>query len=396
MQSMVRSFIGLGRGRLLNRIAELFRSSSTGPSYGAIIASIIAIAVVDSLTPLSLDEWMLYYIPLVLSFALFEPALPIGIAFAATILIIVASVVSPPGLDPRIEAINRGLGVTGLWVTAVLGYLFIRGKLTLREQSAMLRAANEQLQTEMKLRAETQAALDQAQRMEVVGQLAGGLAHDINNMLTVVTGGIELATQRIEDDKAREFLGRARQAVDMGAKLNRQLLTFARRRKLDPVRFNLNQHVADVSKLLERSVGAQATLSMELASDPSIVTVDPGEVDNTLLNLVINSRDAMPSGGALKIETHDITLDAATAAGIPDAYAGEFVCLSVSDSGHGMAPEVLCRAVEPFFTTKEPDKGTGLGLSSVYGFARQSGGFLNITSDVGKGTSVSIFLPRAA
>jgi signal transduction histidine kinase len=386
---MIRSFIGPGPGHLLDRIAGLFRSSSTGLLYGVIVASIIAIAVADSLTSSSLDEWMLYYVPLVLSFALFEPALPIGIAFAATILIIVATAISPPGLDPTVDAINRGLGALSLWVSASVGYFFVLNKLKLR-------TANEKLEAEMKLRAETQAALDQAQRMEAVGQLAGGLAHDINNMLTVVTGGIELATQRIEDDKAREFLARARQAVDMGAKLNRQLLTFARRRKLDPVRFNLNQHVADVSKLLERSLGAQATLSMELASDPSTVTVDPSEVDNTLLNLVINSRDAMASGGALKIETHDITLDTATAAGIPDAYAGEFVCLSVSDSGHGMAPEVLCRAVEPFFTTKEPDKGTGLGLSSVYGFARQSGGFLNITSDVGKGTSVSIFLPRAA
>jgi signal transduction histidine kinase len=126
------------------------------------------------------------------------------------------------------------------------------------------------------------------------------------------------------------------------------------------------------------------------------VVADPGEVDNALLNLVINSRDAMPRGGSLKIETHDVTLDTSTAAGIPDAHAGEFVCFSVSDTGHGMAPDVLRRAVEPFFTTKEPSKGTGFGLSSVYGFVRQSGGFLNITSEVGKGTSVSIFLPHAA
>jgi len=153
--------------------------------------------------------------------------------------------------------------------------------------------------------------------------------------------------------------------------------------------------VTEVSKLLERSLGEHTTLSLELASVSSTVMVDPDQINNTLLNLVINSRDAMPSGGSLKIETHDVMLDAQMAAGIPDAHAGEFVNLSVTDSGQGMAPEVLRRAVEPFFTTKESGKGTGLGLSSVYGFVRQSGGFLNITSEVGKGTSVSIFLPHA-
>jgi signal transduction histidine kinase len=391
---MMRNFIGPGPGRLFGRIAGLLRSP--GAVYLAIIGSIIGIAVADSLTPLNLDEWTLYYIPLVLSFGLLRPALPIGIAIVATILIIVASALSPPGVDPAVEAINRGLGVLSLWVTAAVGYFFTLNRLKLRDQSATLRAANEELQAEMELRAETQVALAQAQRMEAVGQLAGGLAHDINNMLTVVTGSIDLAMRRIENDKARQFLAQALQGVDMGAKLNRQLLSFARKRKLDPVRFHLNEHLTDISKLLERSLGEQTTLSLELASDPSTVVVDPGEVDNALLNLAINSRDAMPSGGSLKIETRDVTLDAGTAAGIPDARAGEFVCLSVSDSGHGMAPEVLRRAFEPFFTTKEPGKGTGLGLSSVYGFARQSGGFLNVTSEVGKGTSVSMFLPRAA
>jgi signal transduction histidine kinase len=388
---MMRSFIGPGPGRLYGRIAGLLRSPSTAPTYtiySAIFGSIIAIAVIDILTPLSLDEWLLFFIPLVISFTSYEPILPIGTAIAATIALVAASAVSPPGFDVRIELINRGMGGVVLWAIAGVGYIFIRNKLRLRR-------ANEELQAEMKLRAETQA-LAQAQRMEAVAQLTGGLAHDINNMLTVVTGNIERAIRRIEDDEVRQFLARARQGVNMGAKLNRQLLTFARQRKLDPVKFNLNQHVTDISELLERSLGEKTTLSMELASEPSTVMVDPGEVDNALLNLAINSRDAMPGGGSLRIETHDVTLDAGTAAGIPDAHAGEFVCLSVSDSGQGMAPEVLRRAVEPFFTTKEPDQGTGLGLSSVYGFARQSGGFLDIKSEIGKGTSVSIFLPRAA
>ncbi len=382
------SFIGASPERLLRRLAGLLRWRSDGLMYLAIVGSIIALAFLDSLTPLNLDEWLLFFVPLVLSFASFEPILPIGTAIAATIALVVASAVSPPGFDARIELINRGMGGVVLWVVAGVGYVFIRNKLRLRR-------ANEELQAEMKLRAETQARA-QAQRMEAVAQLTGGLAHDINNMLTVVTGNLEREIRRIDDDEVRQFLARARQGVDMGAKLNRQLLTFARQRKLDPVKFNLNQHVSEISELLERSLGEQTRLSLELASDPSTVVVDPGEVDNALLNLAINSRDAMPSGGSLKIETHDVTLDDRSATGIPDARAGEFVCLSVSDSGLGMAPEVLRRAVEPFFTTKGPDKGTGLGLSSVYGFVRQSDGFLDIRSEMGKGTSISIFLPRAA
>jgi signal transduction histidine kinase len=339
---------------------------------------------------------MLYYIPLVLSFALLQPVLPVGIAIVTTILIIVASTISPPGVELYSAVLNRVLGALSLWVIATLGYFFVRNRLKLRDQSATLTAANEELQKEMKLRAQTQAALDQAQRMEAVGELAGSLAHDFNNILAVVTASLGLVSRRIDDDQAQEYLAQAREAIDMGTKLNRQLSTFAGRRRLEPVRFNLNQHVTNVSKLLERSLGEHTTLSLELASVSSTVRVDPDEVNNTLLNLAMNSRDAMPRGGSLKIETHDVMLDANMASGIPDAHAGEFVCLSVNDSGHGMTPDVLRRAVEPFFTTKEPGKGTGVGLSSAYGFARQSGGFLNITSEVGKGTSVSIFLPHAA
>ncbi len=300
-----------------------------------------------------------------------------------------------PGPGRLLRRIARSLRSPGN-VAASIGYFFAQNRLKLQEQSETLRAVSEELQAEVKRHAETQAALAQAQRMEAVGQLAGGLVHDINNMLAVVTASINLAMRQIENDSARQILARALQGVDMGTKLNRQLLSFARKRKLNPVRLNLNQHVTDISKMLERSLGEQTALSLELGSDPSTVVVDPDEVDNALLNLTINSRDAMPSGGSLKIATHDVALDADTAAGIPDAHAGEFVCLSVSDTGRGMAPEVLRRAVKPFFTTKEPGKGTGLGLSSVCGFARQSGGFVNISSEVGKGTSVSIFLPRAA
>jgi two-component system CheB/CheR fusion protein len=161
------------------------------------------------------------------------------------------------------------------------------------------------------------------------------------------------------------------------------------------VRLEINTAVQEITKLLARTLGENISLTSELAADLWQTRVDRSEVENALLNLAINSRDAMPSGGRLVIKTRNLTLDAAMAASEPDAQPGNYVCLSVSDTGMGMSPEVARRAVEPFFTTKEPGKGTGLGLSSVYGFARQSGGHLGIYSEVGKGTTITLYLPRA-
>src|SRR5262249_32863674 len=184
-------------------------------------------------------------------------------------------------------------------------------------------------------------------------------------------------------------------AIDTGAHLNRRLLMFARHRKLEPVRLNLNVCIAGVTELLERTLGEQISLRSELARDLWTVEADPGEIDNALLNLAINARDAMLDGGTLTIKTRNVSLDAPAVRRLPDAKPGNFVCLSVIDTGQGMTPEVRRRAAEPFFTTKEPGKGTGLGLSSVYGFAQQSGGFLDLASEPGNRTTVAIYLPCA-
>lgn len=248
-----------------------------------------------------------------------------------------------------------------------------------------------ELEAEIRRREEAQAALIQAQRMEAFGQLTGGVAHDFNNLLTIVTGNLELLSDATENDGSRKLLKRATDAADMGAALTKRLLTFARRRRLSPEILDLNELVLGLMEILKRSIGEPITLTTMLAGNLWQTQVDPSEVENAILNLAINARDAMPNGGELIVETRNVVDDA-----LPfDGGGSEFVLLSVSDTGEGMPPEVLERAFEPFFSTKEPGRGTGLGLSTVYGFAVQSGGHAVMRSELGKGTTVSLYLPRA-
>jgi len=238
-------------------------------------------------------------------------------------------------------------------------------------------------------------ALQQAQRMEAVGQLTGGVAHDFNNLLTVILGNLELLEPKLEDEFAASLAREAREAAEMGARLTDRLLTFARRQRLETRRIDLNEFVLNLTELLRRTIGTDIDLSTSLASDLWLTEADPGQVENALLNLAINARDAMPNGGRLIIETRNASLDDEAVALIPGLAPGDYVVLSVADTGVGMTPEVKARCIEPFFTTKGPSKGSGLGLSTIYGFARQSGGNLTIYSEPGRGTTVNIYLPRA-
>ncbi|MCA3564447.1 MAG: PAS domain S-box protein [Methylocystis sp.] len=253
------------------------------------------------------------------------------------------------------------------------------------------------LQAEVRHREETQQQLVRAQRMEAFGQLTGGIAHDFNNLLTIVGGNLELLQDQVIGEKPQRQLKRALEAVGMGSRLTERLLTFARRGKLEPEVLNLNDQVVNVIDLLVRTLGETITISSVLAPDLGRVLADASEVENAILNLAINARDAMPSGGTLMIETANATVDGTFAASPQgDAVApGRYVRLSVADSGSGMIPEVLAKAFEPFFTTKEHGRGTGLGLATIYGFARQSGGYATIYSEPGLGTTVNIYLPRS-
>ncbi len=243
---------------------------------------------------------------------------------------------------------------------------------------------------------ETERQLAQAQKMEAVGQLTGGLAHDFNNLLTVITGNLELLDMRLDGAEERDLVRRADEAARMGARLTGRLLTFSRRRSLQPTVLNLNDTTVGMTELLRRSLGETVSVITELAPDLWNTRLDASEIENAILNLAINARDAMPAGGRILIETSNETLAQHDLTRIPDLVPGDYVKLSVSDNGSGMPPEVVARAFEPFFTTKETGRGTGLGLSTIYGFVKQSGGHATISSEVGRGTIVSLYLPKDA
>jgi signal transduction histidine kinase len=243
-------------------------------------------------------------------------------------------------------------------------------------------------------RATMRTQLRRAQRMEAMGQLASGVAHDFNNLLTVLSGHAELLTELWEDSAGRESLQGIRDACDRAGQLTRQLLNLSQRRVSRLVPLDLNKAVSDFSRMLRRVLGSEVRLALSLAAEPSIALADVGLIEQVLLNLAINARDAMPAGGLLTLETGAIEL-AATALTHPDAHAGQFVTLGVRDTGVGIPPALLGRIWEPFLTTKEAGKGTGLGLSIVLGIVQQHRGWIQVDSQLGAGTRFEIFLPRA-
>jgi signal transduction histidine kinase/CheY-like chemotaxis protein len=266
---------------------------------------------------------------------------------------------------------------------------------TLHRATLERMAALSKLEREMRLREEAQTGLAQAQRMEALGQLAGGMAHDSNNVLAAISANLDAVTLRSSDEKISEAIEAAMDAIQMGASLNRRLLFLSRPQGVGLERLDLNDRVTGTLELLKRTLGEQVTVSLRLSPDPCQTSANPGDVDNAILNLAINARDAMPKGGRLTLETRHVTIDADAAERIPEARPGEYVTLTVSDTGHGMSSEILKHAMEPFFTTKGPGKGTGLGLATVYGIVRQAVGFISIDSTVGKGTSVHQNFPKA-
>ena len=262
-----------------------------------------------------------------------------------------------------------------------------------RERTQELWEANQALKAEAAEREAAEAQLRQVQKMEAVGQLTGGIAHDFNNMLAVVVGGIDLALRRLNGPRREVMmhLNNAMEGATRAAALTRRLLSFARSEPLLPERVDPSDLIRGMSDLLDRTLGERIQIDVDVSRGAWPTYVDPHQLENAIVNLAVNARDAMDGAGRMRIAAENVTLAANE---VGDVRPGEYVKISVADSGCGMAPDVLERAFEPFFTTKPVGKGTGLGLSQIFGFAHESGGEVGIESELGKGTTVSIYLPR--
>ena len=299
-----------------------------------------------------------------------------------------------------LEGIVKALTAAASVITAILLWPLIP-KLLSVPSPGQLRLAHSMLEAEAKQRRDAEAMLSHSQKMEAIGQLTGGIAHDFNNLLTVVAGNLEIAQRALVrlDQHSTERISRAIENAYHGAQraatLTQRLLAFARKQPLEAKIFNPNHTISGMVEFVRRTVGE--TIEVKIADEAKLwnVETDPTQFEAALLNLVVNARDAMKSGGTLTIETGNAFVDNQYAQQNGNVAAGPYVIISVKDTGTGMDAETAERAFEPFFSTKEVGQGTGLGLSQVYGFAKQSGGFATIHSQVGVGTSVNVFLPRS-
>ncbi|MBY5440692.1 ATP-binding protein [Rhizobium leguminosarum] len=263
------------------------------------------------------------------------------------------------------------------------------------EETVVQRTA--ELRHEMEENAAVQAQVRQLQKMETIGQLTGGVAHDFNNMLAIIIGNLDLAQRRLsgsEDPRLPYSIQNAKDGAQRAAVLTARLLAFSRQQPLAPEVIDLNKLVGGMSELLRRTLGEQIRIETVLAGGLWPSFADLSQLENAILNLAVNARDAMPGGGNLTIETANTELDERYSRMHSEVEAGQYVMVSITDTGTGMSPEVIERAFDPFYTTKGPGKGTGLGLSQVYGYVKQSGGHIKIYSEIDRGTTVKIYLPR--
>ncbi|MFW6066996.1 MAG: ATP-binding protein [Myxococcota bacterium] len=314
------------------------------------------------------------------------------------------------GLNVNEEPLTDSSGNVHVLVTKKTAFVDDRGRKVLvgvirdvteqKRAEEALRAAHADLERRVAERTreveEAHAHLRQAQKMEAIGQLTGGVAHDFNNLLAIVMGNLQLARMRLENDHPSwQFIRDALAAADRGATLTQRLLAFARRQALKPVPTHVNQLIEELSHLLKHTLGANIRLRLDLSEARPWILVDPVQLETALLNLAFNARDAMPKEGKLTIATETNRIDDA-AAKHHEVEPGDYVRLRVSDTGCGIAPAIIHRVFEPFFTTKDGSRGSGLGLSMVYGFVRQSNGYITIQSEPGEGAVVEMGLPRCA
>ena len=345
---------------------------------------------------------------------------PQGTVVADDHLTVVTSVMQGPSflgavyLQTVIEPEGRRLarfGIIALLTTmvavvvAVLGIAhstLTRANAALEQQSLALAEANRTLLKQIDEREKAEAALRQAQKMEAIGHLTGGVAHDFNNLLQIILSSLSMLKRRAlrwnlpadVEPEFQTFVDGATVGANRAAGLTRQLLAFARRQPLEPTRIDVNRLVAGMSELLRRTLGEATSVETVQAGGLWPIFADANQLESALVNLAVNARDAMPEGGKLTIETANAFLDENYVRALDEVAAGQYVLVAVTDTGSGMTREVLASAFEPFFTTKDVGHGTGLGLSQVYGFVKQSGGHIKIYSELGQGTTVKLYLPR--
>ncbi|MGC1483096.1 MAG: ATP-binding protein [Candidatus Acidiferrum sp.] len=312
----------------------------------------------------------------------------VTILLGGGLIYLISDTVTRPlaSLVQGVQALERGdyaypLDSGGHNEMARLTHAFDAMRRALRENAA----EKEQLESQLR----------QAQKMDALGRLAGGVAHDFNNLLTVIRGHSELLLDRIQPDNSLHNNSlQIRKTADRAASLTRQLLAFSRMQVLQPKVLEVNDIIADLGKLLRRLVREDIEFSLRLGDSLSRFKADPGQFEQVLLNLTVNASDAMPLGGKLTIETQNVVVDESYARKLPSAEPGSYILVSVTDTGHGMDDATKARVFEPFFTTKEPGKGTGLGLATVYGVVKQSGGYISLDSEPGKGTRFELYFPR--
>jgi len=312
--------------------------------------------------------------------------------------------------EGRLDALQaesaRGRNVLTIAIWGVLVFVLILGGYAIMsawrqtagliQASDELRLSNEELVAEGHRREQAEDQLRQSQKMEAVGQLTGGIAHDFNNMLAVIVSGLSLLKRRIArgETDLEELVDAAIDGAHRAGTLTKRLLDFSRQQALVPEPVDANKLVSGMAELLRRTLGAEIRLETVLAGGLWTTYVDPGQLENVVLNIAVNARDAMPNGGRLTIETQNAHLDERYAAEHAEVKSGQYVLVAVTDTGTGMSPDVIAKAFDPFFTTKEVGKGTGLGLSQVFGFTKQSGGHVKIYSEPGAGTTLKLYLPR--
>ncbi|MGV3742522.1 MAG: response regulator [Burkholderiaceae bacterium] len=360
-------------------------------SASAVILT-LCIFIVDAFTPLSIAIAVLYGAVILMV----SPAWSRRAVMAMTVLCMTLTLIAY-SIGHGLNFFGPGFGrcVISLIAIGVIGFLVQRGQVANQALRQLNRTLEERIAARTIELERVHAQLHQSQKLEAIGQLTGGVAHDFNNILQVIISNQQMAQMELDaNHPAHQYLQTATFAADRGAKLSSQLLAFARRQPLQPRATNLGRLLRDMDELLRRALGQTVEIETVVSGGLWITSVDPHQLENAILNIAINARDAMNGEGKLTLELGNAMLDDHYVSSEPDVPAGQYVMLAISDTGVGMSAETMARAFEPFFTTKGEGKGTGLGLSMVFGFVKQSNGHIRVYSEVGSGTTIKIYLPR--